>query len=274
MSTILAAGAEPALGQIHQQEGEVVEHVARGDQRAELDGVEQHRSPLKQHDVAEMEVAVDAADQPAPPALGQQRMDAPIGGAAHARERIDLGRRKQLGRLAEGGNVLLDIVGDRLDPGLRRDRCRAAVGRRHRAAERVRQRRIDLAVVGQAVERRVLGETAHLDRPLDRRAAAVERQPPVWRARDRHDAAIDVRRERPVDLDLGLAGRLALVEARIVEEREAHRALDLERTRAGKEHGRRVGIDALDLRPAMGRGVGEQRKHRLLGLEGVVHPFW
>ena len=62
---MFAARPQPALGQVHQQEGEIVEHVARRDQRAELDGVEQHRPAVDQHDVAEMQIAVNAADQAA-----------------------------------------------------------------------------------------------------------------------------------------------------------------------------------------------------------------
>ena len=83
-------GGEPALEQVHQQEGEVVEHVARRDDVAELDGVEQHRLAVDQHDIAEMQIAVDAADEAAASALAQQRDDAVVGGAARARERIDL----------------------------------------------------------------------------------------------------------------------------------------------------------------------------------------
>ena len=215
---------------------------------------------------------MDVPDQPAPPALDQERVDAPIGGAARLRERVDLGRGKQLGRRAESGDMLLDVVGERLDPGRRRGRRGAGMRRRHRAAERVRQRRIDRARLRQTVERRILGEAAHLDRPLDRRAAAVEREAPVGRAGDRHDAAVDFGRKRPVDLELRRAGRLALLERRIVEKREAHRALDLQRPLAGQEYRSRVRIDALDRHAAMGRGRGEQREHRLLGCGRIIHP--
>ncbi len=268
----IGGGPEPALGQVHQQEGEIVEHVARRDQRAELDRVEQHRPAVDQHDVAEMEIAVDAADEPAPPALDQQRMNAPVGGAARARERIDVGGRKQLGRLAEGRDMLLDIVRERLDPGRRRR------PRRRRHAPPPRRGRAHppapASIAPASASRSSVAssrEAAHLHRPLDRRAVAVEREPPVRLARDRHDPAVDVGRERPVDLELGLAGRLALVEGRIVEKREAHRALDLPGAVAGQEHRRRMGVDALDRRPAMGRRLGEQREHRLLGFSRIIH---
>ena len=143
--------------------------------------------------------------------------------------------------------------------------------RRHGAAERIGQCRIDPARLRQVVEGRILVETAHLDSPFDRRAGAVEREPAVRLARDRHDAAIDFRRERPVDLELGLAGLLALVEGRIVEERKAHRAFDLEGAGAGQEYRGGMGVDALDRRSAMGRGFGQQGENRFLRF-ALVHP--
>ena len=54
---------ESALEEVHQQEGEVIEDVARRDDVAEFDGVEEHRSAIDQDDIAEMKIAVDAADQ-------------------------------------------------------------------------------------------------------------------------------------------------------------------------------------------------------------------
>ena len=77
--------AEPALDQVHEQKGEIVEDVAGRDQIAELDGVEQHRPAVDQDDVAEMQIAMDTTDEATPAALDQQRMNAPIGGAAPAR---------------------------------------------------------------------------------------------------------------------------------------------------------------------------------------------
>ena len=141
--------------------------------------------------------------------------------------------------------------------------------RRHRAAECVRQSRIDPARFRQPVEGRILVEAAHLDRPFDRCADAVEREPAVGLARDRHDAAVDFGRVGPVDLELRLARLLAQVEGRIVQEGKAHRALDLERARAGQEYRGRVGIDALDWRSAVGRRVGQHGEDRFLGFAFV-----
>ena len=49
---------QPALDQIHQQERQIIEHVARCNTVVELDGVEQYRFVLDQHDVAEVQVAM------------------------------------------------------------------------------------------------------------------------------------------------------------------------------------------------------------------------
>ena len=263
-------GPQPALGQIHQQECQIVEHVARRDQRAEFDGIEQHRPALEQDDIAEMEIAVDAADE-ASRALEQERMNAGIGRSARAREGVDALGRKQIGRLDKGRDVLVDVICQRFHPGTGIDCGRRRVRRRHGSAERIGQCRVDPAGLSQVVEGRPLVETAHLDSPFHRRAGAVEREPAVRLARDRHDATIDFRRERAVDLKLGLAGLLAQVEGRIVEERKAHRAFDLEGAGAGQEYRGGMSVDALDRRSAMGRRFGQQGENRFLRF-ALVHP--
>src|SRR5260370_218876 len=74
--------------------------------------------------------------------------------------------------------------------------------------------------------------------------------------RSREAEAVDLGRERLVDLELGLAGGLALLERGIVQEWEAHGALDLEGAVACEEHRRRMGVDALDRRATKGRTMG------------------
>jgi hypothetical protein len=53
---------EFALAEIHQGERQVVEHVDVGDALGELDGIEWHRLARYKHDVAQMQIAVAAAD--------------------------------------------------------------------------------------------------------------------------------------------------------------------------------------------------------------------
>ena len=64
MSTDVRGLVQAALDQIHQQECEIVEHIARRDQRVEFDRIERHGLAVDQRDIAEMQVAVAAADEP------------------------------------------------------------------------------------------------------------------------------------------------------------------------------------------------------------------
>ncbi len=182
------------------------------------------------------------------------------------RQRVDLGRRKKIGPLAERGVVLLDIVGERRDPRLGFDRAGGAHGAAATARPSASASAASiLPACAKPVERRVLVEAAHFDRPFDR--ACRHRRARAGRPASRviaHHAAVDLGRERPVDAKLRLAGALALGERRIVQERKAHRALDLEGAVAGEKHRGRMGIDALDRLAAMGRGVGQQGEDRLL----------
>ena len=164
---------QAALEQVHQQEGEIVKHVAGRDDVAELDGVEQHRFAVDQHDVAEMKVAVDAADQAAAAAVAQQRHDALVGGAARFPERVDFGGRKNFRVFLERLSVFVDIGADRFDPRLRLGSLRC-MGCGDGAAERIGERVVDFPC--QMIERARLIEAVHLDRPFDRRAVPADRE--------------------------------------------------------------------------------------------------
>jgi hypothetical protein len=214
---------------------------------------------------------MDAANEAAPPARDQERDQVGEGETAGVGESMILARWKQLRQLGERFVVLLDVLPERRDPAIVRGLRRVRVDGGDHPAERVRQRIIDAPSLGEMIERLGLVEAAHLDRPFDHLAVTPDRKAAVGRTRDRHHAAIDLRGIALIDLDLGLAGDLALGERRKVEEREFDRALDLEHALAGEKHHRRMGIDALDFRAAMGRRIAEQRKHRLLGSRVGVH---
>ena len=62
----IAAGIE-----IHEQEGEIVEHVDGGERLAELERIERHRRVVDEHDIAEVEVAVAATHAAGIASLGQ-----------------------------------------------------------------------------------------------------------------------------------------------------------------------------------------------------------
>ena len=182
------------------------------------------------------------------------------------------GGRKKFRRRAQLGIVLRDDLGERVgEAGGLVDR-RRRVRLRHRPPERVGERAVDLLRVGQMIERLRLVEAPHLHRPFHRLAGAADGERAVFLARDRHRAAVDRRREGSIDLDLGRAGGLAPVERRIIEERKAHRALDLEGALAGQKYRRGMGVDSLDRRAAMGCGVAKKVDHRLLRGFGRVHP--
>ena len=133
---------QSALEQVHQQESQIVEHVAGGDDVAELDGVEQNRLAVDQHDVAEMKIAVNAADETAAAPLAQQRRRCAHRQARLARASVvDFSGGKNVRVLPERLGVFVDIGAERRDPGVRFDGRRLGVGRGDGAAERIGQAR-------------------------------------------------------------------------------------------------------------------------------------
>ena len=106
-----AVGGAPhaALLEVHQEEGEIVEHVAAGDRVGKLDRVEQDGLAADDRDVAQMQVAMAAPDVAVAPASEQRRPRHREGEARFARQAGRLPGREQLRPLGEGGVVLLDI---------------------------------------------------------------------------------------------------------------------------------------------------------------------
>ena len=146
--------------------------------------------------------------KPAAAALGKERDDAVIGGAARSRERVDLRRREDIRVRPERLGMFVDIRTDRVDPRLCLDRRRLRVGGGDRTPEGLGERVVDFA--GEVIERALLVETAHLDRPFDGGPGAADREPAVGFASDRLDAAVDFRRVRGVDGKLCFARLLRL----------------------------------------------------------------
>ena len=72
--------AEPAVLEIHQQKGKVVKQVTGGENRIEFESVECDRIAVENGDIAEMKVAVAAADQTLRAACGEQGTKPAIGG--------------------------------------------------------------------------------------------------------------------------------------------------------------------------------------------------
>ena len=75
------------LDQVHEQEGQVIEHVDAGEIIVELDAVEQDRAVAEEHDVGEVEVAVTVADAAFGAAAVEER---PVAGQDGPRQGIEL----------------------------------------------------------------------------------------------------------------------------------------------------------------------------------------
>ncbi len=130
--------------------------------------------------------------------------------------------------------VFINVTAERVNPRAAVERRRAAMCGCDDLAERVGKSRINL--FGEMVERAIFVEARHFHRPLDRLARAADRELAAPFAGDRHNAAIDLRRVGRVDLELGLARGLALLEGGVIEKRKTHGALDLQRPIRGEEN--------------------------------------
>jgi hypothetical protein len=69
-----------------------------------------------------------------------------------------------------------------------------------------------------------LVKAVHFDGIFDRGTVAVDAQGPVVTLGYRNHAAIDLRRERPVDVQLRFAGSLAFRQRRIIQRQSERRA--------------------------------------------------
>ena len=164
------------LDQVHEQEGQVVEHVDAGEIVVELDAVEQDRAVAEQHDVGEVEVAVAVADAAggaaAGPGAGRGGPAGPGSGASSSRTAsaaktagtaASRSARLPCGDLAHGGEPAL----------VRARRCRG-VGGSHGVGQPVDQGVGQPGRGGDAVELGLGREAAHLEQPFDRLAGAVQ----------------------------------------------------------------------------------------------------
>ena len=187
------------------------------------------------------------------------------GGAAGASASLSSGRCRAP---AEGGDVLVDIARERLDPRSASTAGAAACAAATRPSASASA--ASILPASASLSRVACSSKRRISTAFHRRAGAVEGEAAVLLARDRHHATIDLGSKRPVDLEFRLARRLRRASG-IVEERKAHRTLDLVGTLAGEEHRGRMRVDALDLAAAVGRRVGEQREYRLLAF-ALRHP--
>ena len=233
------------MHQIHEGEGKIMDNVDRGEGFVEFDGVEQDRLFVDQRDVREMEIAVAAADKSALGSLLDQGRQICIGLSAEALEFVTFCRVEGAAR-TKGVGVLLDNRRDRVYPAARPHDCRLGVCRRDGIGNCRGKRSCDFATFGQLVERCVLVEASHLERPLHRLAGPVDHQSAVPFAGHRDDPPVDGRREGLVHGEFGLACRLPSIQGGEIQKGQLDVSLDLERTIAAQEDYGRVRIDARD----------------------------
>ena len=124
-----------------------------------------------------------------------------------------------------------------------------------------RQRRVDDLGGRDTVERLAVVEPGHFDRPFGRRARAVDLEHAVGIARDGNDAPIEFGRVAEIDLELFLAGLLALFQRRIIEERQAAGPLDLQHAITTEKNHRGMSIDPLAAARRAEAGTVEKIQH-------------
>jgi hypothetical protein len=251
---------QAAMHQVHQQEGEVVEHVHGRDRVVELDAVEQDGPVAVEKDVAQVKIAVGEADA-AGAAAGVEAC--PVPGCRRAEggvEGLDGVGGEDAGP-GEGFLVDGEHIGDALA-------ARARVGRaggvqpRHLRREALHQRGGQGATRRDPVEQGVLVEAPHLDHGVDEGAVAVEGEPAVC-AGDPPHAEIVVGRRPAVEFHLALAEAEPAFGRGEVGIGQSDRALQLPHPVRPEKQVRDVGRDLLDA-AASGHGVGEEPAHLAL----------
>ena len=239
--------------QVHQQEGEIVEHVDAGDGIVELDGIEQPRPPVEEHDIAQMQIAVAEALQPGPGPHVQQR-----GMALQVIERgsREAGRLRRCEEIAAGREFLVVFHHHPLDgPGAPElggvqpfeSRRRMVVEGGDGVGQVVDDPRREAAGRGEFAEQPVLCEARHDQHPLHRLTRSIERQTAFAIAGDGNHFAVKRRCRPRIQRQFPFAGPPPFLQGREIHVGVAYGALDLVGPLAGQEHQGAVGLDALDL---------------------------
>jgi hypothetical protein len=213
-----------------------------------------------------MQIAMSAPHQQSVAAASQKREQGRESVPALGDQMRGLFRREQVRKLCECLFVLIDVILKRIDPRIGLHRKRRTVRGGNRTGELVSDPLIDLAGVGEMIERRAFVEALHLQRPFHRLAVAIEGQMAGYIPGDRPYAAIDLRREHAVDPQFRLASRLAFVQCRVIEKWKAYRAFHFQGAVSGKEYSRAMGVDAGDAGAAMCRRIGQECEDGLLRL--------
>lgn len=114
--------------------------------------------------------------------------------------------------------IPIDERRDRPNPARHLNARRDCVRGQDRIGDACGEIRIQWARFCQVIKRPIFVEAGHFHAKFDRPAISSNSQRAVAILRDRHHAPVDLRRQGPVDPDFFLAGRLSLLQRRIVEE--------------------------------------------------------
>ena len=211
--------------QVHEHEGEVVEHVDAVQSVAELDAVEQRRPAFEQADVGQAQVAVAAPD----PAVAAPLFEA-VGLAV---ERLQAGavqglyrRAGQQVRMAEQFPVvLLDGQADAFDTAVVGQALGAVVKAGDFGTELFGQVHRQRAGTGHAVEQGLLGKAAHHHHPVQYAAGTIEGQSAIGLAGNGAHPQVEGWRGEAVQGQFRAAGTGAARQAAEVQRGVGHRAL-------------------------------------------------
>ncbi len=194
-----------------------------------------------------------------------QRRSRRHGGRGSRRCARSMPRMSPAGRLKRGIEQHALVEGEaggkvgKMHRGRQKGRRGSAIKVRQHGGELVELWYAQAPVGDTGIEHVALVETPHRDQPVDRLAVAADREPPV-QPRQRLHTEIDIRREAPVEPDLGAAGGFAARQRGEIEIRKAHRLLQLVDVGTGEEHPRHVGLAHLDRRRArIGARVFQER---------------
>ena len=174
---------EAALAEIHEQEGEIVEHVDRGERIVELDRVEQDGLALDLDDVAQVKIAVTVAhiasprprfEQAATTAASASRLDCVSPRASTAGNRSALAASTDsLSESTPSSGRTACFGVSHLSAEVWKAAIASASGRIAEDAEP--------ALLGHALIEIRLIELAHAQRPFDHLSRAAKREKPIGR---------------------------------------------------------------------------------------------
>jgi hypothetical protein len=114
------------------------------------------------------------------------------------------------------------------------------------------------------IKHELVGQTPHLDKPIDHFAAAPDCEQSVLLAHQGHYAEIDIRRKPAIEAHFLTAIGLAGPQGSEVEERIMDRLLELVDTVAGDEDPRHVGLFDFDRPRAVSIGLPRTQEPYLL----------